>query len=282
MVRKPATVITLALLFCPGTSLAEDEASSWYAADQPGKWTAALSIAVTNLAVEVVDSELTFSDEIEVGDFDASLSDELSISTSVVSATVGYSVLPFLELTARAGLANSESNTGIIVSGTPTGQFSEFFDGPITLDGESDLEVDGYSLGLGAAIRLPIAEIGDDLLAGYSEFQYVWNRFDNEEIVSEGSKTTLGLAYPVNLNDRSKPLYFAGVGYSWLSREIEQNRIIAGQAVNVQITQEFENPWSIEFGAGVPISKNVVFGAGAFHQLSGETSAFASIIYRFD
>ena len=279
MIRKTTTALTLSLFIGP---IANAQDKPWYRPDDASKWDVAISAALTNVAVDIVESEVSLTEELVEGDFEASLSDDLSVSTSVVSASVGYRVLPFLQITARAGLAASESETGVIITGTPTGQFAGFFDGPIAVDGEADLEADGYSLGLGATAYFPITDIADKHLAGYTEFQYIWNRFEDDQIVSEASKTTLGLVYPVDVEDQSNPVYFAGVGYSWLSRELEQSRIIAGETVNVNITQEFENPWSIELGGGFPVSDHLVMGFGAFYQMSGETSAFASLIYSFE
>ncbi|MEL6758722.1 MAG: hypothetical protein AAFP81_20010, partial [Pseudomonadota bacterium] len=213
-------------------------------------------------------------------DFEATLSDDLSVSSTIVSGSVGYRVLPFVEVVARGGLISSDTQTGVIITGTPNGPFSEFFEGPITIDRDANQEVDGYSLGLGANGFLPVATIGNDTLAAYSGFQFVWNRFD-ESVSSEGAVTNFGLVYPVNLQ-RDNIVYRVGGSYNWISRDVEQRLNLNGETVRVNVTQEFEDPWALEAGIGIPIGESTLLGLGLWHQLSGETSALASLTYRFN
>ena len=144
----------------------------------------------------------------------------------------------------------------------------------------TNLDVEGYSLGLGANGFLPVASIGSDTLAAYSGFQYVWNRFD-ESVSSEGTVTSFGLIYPVNLQ-RDNIVYRVGGSYNWISRDVEQSLNLNGETVRVNVTQEFEDPWALEAGIGIPVGASMLLGVGLWHQLSGETSALASLTYRFD
>ena len=49
----------------------------------------------------------------------------------------------------------------------------------------------------------------------------------------------------------------------------------------MRVTQEFEDPWAVEAGVGIPLTQNTLLGLGGWHQLSGETSFLASLTYRF-
>lgn len=282
MISKPLALLLPSAFCALGAASAETESSHWIEDSLTSKWTVTASFAATNAAVDIVSSEVTLPQEFEEGDFEASLDDDLSISAQLVSGSVGYRLLPFLEVSARAGLASTDTDTGLTISGTPTGVFADVFEGPITFDREATLEVDGYSLGLGAAAYAPLADIGRDKLAGYLEYQYAWNRFDDDTIVSEASRASLGVVFPVNAERGNKPVYRISGSYNWITREIERDLTIGGEPISVRLTQEFENPWSMELGAGLPIADNTLLGLAASHQLSGETSAFASLTFRFE
>lgn len=263
-----------------GAAFAQDFDELRDAADEFGKWNITMSVVASNAAITIVDSQIQVPEEFSESDFAATLSDDLSVSSTIVSGSVGYRVLPFVEVVARGGLISSDTQTGVIITGTPNGPFSDFFEGPITIDRDANQEVDGYSLGLGANGFLPVATIGNDTLAAYSGFQFVWNRFD-ESVSSEGAVTNFGLIYPVNLQ-RDNIVYRVGGSYNWISREVEQRLTLNGETVRVNVTQEFEDPWALEAGIGIPIGENTLLGLGLWHQLSGETSALASLTYRFN
>ena len=263
-----------------GAAFAQDFDELRDAADEFGKWNITMSVVASNAAITIVDSQIQVPEEFSESDFAATLSDDLSVSSTIVSGSVGYRVLPFVEVVARGGLISSDTQTGVIITGTPNGPFSDFFEGPITIDRDANQEVDGYSLGLGANGFLPVATIGNDTLAAYSGFQFVWNRFD-ESVSSEGAVTNFGLVYPVNLQ-RDNIVYRVGGSYNWISRDVEQRLTLNGETVRVNVTQEFEDPWALEAGIGIPIGESTLLGLGLWHQLSGETSALASLTYRFN
>lgn len=263
-----------------GAAFAQDFDELRDAADEFGKWNITMSVVASNAAITIVDSQIQLPEEFSESDFEATLSDDLSVSSTIVSGSVGYRVLPFVEVVARGGLISSDTQTGVIITGTPNGPFSEFFEGPITIDRDANQEVDGYSLGLGANGFLPVATIGNDTLAAYSGFQFVWNRFD-ESVSSEGAVTNFGLVYPVNLQ-RDNIVYRVGGSYNWISRDVEQRLTLNGETVRVNVTQEFEDPWALEAGIGIPIGESTLLGLGLWHQLSGKTSALASLTYRFN
>jgi len=273
----PAVWVPLVLLLAE-TAMAQPEDHQAEASEENGKWSLSLSAAATNAAIRIVDSEIELPVDLAPRDFEASLSDDLSVSSTIVSASVGYRILPFAEVYARGGLIASETETGVTLTGTPTGRFTDVFNGPITLDRETSQDVDGYSLGLGANAALPITEISGDTLAAYGGFQYVWNRLD-EDVSSEGATTSFGLLYPVSL-DRQNLIWRAGGSYNWISRDVEQALTVNGEPVRVRVTQEFEDPWAVEAGVGIPLGKDTLLGLGVWHQLSGETSALASVTYR--
>lgn len=248
--------------------------------DDPSKWRFSLSYAAVNADLRIINSAVTLPDDLEIGDFTAELADELSVSSNVAWAGVGYRILPFLEVNARAGLISSEASTGLTLTGTPDGPFSNLFTGPVTFDTARDTERSGYSLGLGANAVLPVVKIGDSLLAAYSAFQYTWNEFENSEITSRAAVTSFGLVYPVNLEDRSQPVFQVGASYGWLSREVVQNQVFNGQPISVELEQEFVTPWSLELGASLPLSQTISLGFTASHSLSGSTSGLATIRFR--
>ncbi|MEM7767797.1 MAG: hypothetical protein AAF253_09955 [Pseudomonadota bacterium] len=279
MVRTVLALCAPFVLFWPQVSIAQDQDKPAGADDTLGKWNFNLSAAATNAAIRIVESEIELPDDLAAGDFEASLSDDLTVSSTIVSGSVGYRVLPFVEVFARGGLISSDTETGVTIMGTPNGPFSDFFNGPITVDRETSREVDGYSLGLGGNGVLPITKVGGDTLAAYGGFQYIWNRFD-ETVSSEGATTSFGLLYPVSL-DRQNVIWRVGGSYNWISRDVEQTLTLNGEPVRVRVTQEFEDPWAVEAGVGIPLGKDTLLGLGVWHQLSGETSALASITYRF-
>ncbi|MEL6666801.1 MAG: hypothetical protein AAFQ24_11740 [Pseudomonadota bacterium] len=280
MIHKLIPIAGVSALIGVTSAKAQDLDEMRAAADDRGKWTVTMSVVASNAAIKIVDSEIELPNELEESDFEATLGDDLSVSSTIVSGSVGYRILPFFEVVARGGLISSDTETGVIISGTPTGPFSDFFDGPITIDRDTNREVDGYSLGMGANAVLPIAQIGGDKIAAYSSFQFIWNELD-ESVSSEGANASFGLIYPVNL-DRQNIVYRIGGSYNWISRDVEQALVLNGETVRVNLTQEFEDPWAIEAGIGIPLTNKTLLGLGVWHQLSGETSAVASLTYRFD
>ena len=265
--------------FSAQASMAQAQ-DAWAEADSNrGRWSFSLSAAATNAAIRIVDSEVELADELAESDFEASLSDEFTVSSTIFSGVLGYRILPFAEVYARGGLISSDAETGVVITGTPNGPFSDFFDGPITIDRETSREVDGHSLGLGASALLPVTEIAGDTLAVYGSYQYAWNRLD-DTVSSEAATTSFGLIYPVS-RDRQNLIWRVGGSYNWISRDVEQALTLNGEAVRVRVTQEFEDPWAVEAGIGMPIAENTLLGLGAWHQLSGETSILASLTYRF-
>lgn len=282
MIARLTSLAALGCLVGSAAASAQPNEKPWYRPDDFSKWSFAVSLAATNAAVDIVDSEVVLPDELDVGDFEVTLDDDLSVSSTIVSGSVGYRVLPFLQVSVLAGLASSKSETGFVITGTPTGNFSDLFSGPISFDSDTSLDTEGYSLGLSATAYAPLADIGRDKLAAYAGFLYAWNRYEDDEIVAEASRTSFGFVFPLDEERADRIVYRLSGSYNWLSREIERSQLIAGEVVDVKITQEYENPWGVELGAGIPISRNVVLGISASHRLSGETSTFASILYRFD
>lgn len=272
-------LLVFALLATASVRSALAQESQNHAKDGSGKWNFTLSAVASNAAIKIVDSEIDLPDDLSESDFEASLGDDLSVSSTIVSGSVGYRLLPFAEVFGRAGLISSDTETGVVITGTPGGPFADFFDGPITIDQDTNLEVEGYSLGLGANAFLPVTTLGDDTLAAYSGFQYVWNQLD-DTVSSEGATTSFGLIYPVNL-DRQKTVYRLGGSYNWISRDIERDLVLNGETSTLLVTQEFEDPWAVEAGVGIPIAEDTLLAFGAWHQLSGETSVLASLTYRF-
>ena len=267
------------VLSWPQASMAQAQ-DKWAEADSnDDKWSFSLSAAATNAAIEIVESEVELPDELVESDFEASLSDELTVSSTIFSGVLGYRILHVAEVYARGGLISSDAETGVVITGTPNGPFSDFFDGPITIDRETSREVDGHSLGLGASALLPVTEIAGDTLAVYGSYQYAWNRFD-DTISSEAAITSFGFVYPLD-PDRQNIVYRVAGSYNWISRDVEQTLTLNGEPVRVRVTQEFEDPWAIEAGVGIPLRQDTMLGLGVWHQLSGETSALASIPYRF-
>lgn len=247
--------------------------------DNLKKWSFSLSAAATNAAIRIVESELELPDELAESDFEARLSDNLNVSSTLTLGTIGYRILPFAELFARGGLIPSDTQTGISITGKPNGPFSDFFEKPITFDRETSQEVDGYSLGIGANFTLPIVEVGSKALAAYGGFQYIWNRLD-DTVSSQGSTTSFGLIYPVS-PDRQNIIYRVGGSYNWISRDVIKTLSLSGEPVRVRVNQEFEAPWAVEAGIGIPFDQDTLLGLGVWYQLSGETSVREFITYRF-
>ena len=276
--------IIQALVICTpllhGTSFAQNLDELRSASDQQGKWTISLSAVASNAAIKIIDSEVALPEELAESDIEVILSDDLSVSSTVVSSSVGYRILPLAEVFVRGGLIASDTETGVTITGTPNGPFSDVFDGPITIDGEADMDLEGYSIGLGANAILPILSFENNTLAAYSSFQFIRNEFD-DAVSSEGAITSFGLIYPLNIEE-DKIIYRVGGSYNWITRNIEQSLILNGESVRVSVTQEFKDPWAVEAGVGIPVASNTLLGLGVWHQFSGETSALVSLTYRFD
>ena len=279
MIRPSISLLVSSVLISFGVSTAQEKGDRVYASDGSGNWNITLSAVSSNAAIEIVESEIELPEEIESGDFEATLRDDLTVSSTIMSGSIGYRVLPFANVYARGGFISSDTETGVIITGTPNGPFSDFFDGPIAVDRDANREVDGYSLGLGTNAFLPITEIWDDTLAAYGGFQYVWNRLD-ENVSSEGATTSFGLLYPVS-RERQNVTYRLGGSYNWISRDVEQSLNFNGEDVRVRVTQEFETPWAVDAGVAIPLTQDTMLGLGVWHQLSGETSVLASLTYRF-
>lgn len=279
MSRLVLALCATCVLSWPRASMAQAQDKWAEANSKHGKWSFSLSAAATNAAIKIVESEIELPEGLAEGDFEASLNDELTVSSTLVSGVVGYRILPFAEVYARGGLVSTDTETGVTISGTPNGPFADFFNGPINIDRETSRDVDGYSFGLGASAALPVTEIAEDTLAAYGSVQYAWNRFD-DTLSSEAAITSFGFVYPVSL-DRQNIVYRLGGSYNWISRDVDQFLSVNGDDIRVRVTQEFEDPWAIEAGVGIPIGQNILLGVGGWHQLSGETSFLASITYRF-
>jgi len=261
MSRRVLALCAPLVFLWPQASVAQVQ-DEWAEADNAiGKWSFSLSAAATNAAIKIVDSEVELPEELAESDFEASLSDELTASSTIFSGVVGYRILPFAEVYARAGLVSTDTETGVVITGTPNGPFSDFFSGPITIDRETSRDVDGYSLGAGASTYLPVTEIAGDTLAGYGSFQYAWNRFD-ETLSSEAAITSFGFVYPVSF-DRQNIVYRFGGSYNWISRDVDQALTLNGEDIRVRVTQEFEDPWAVEAGVGIPLTQNTFLGLGA-------------------
>ncbi|MEO0818237.1 MAG: hypothetical protein AAFX98_06480 [Pseudomonadota bacterium] len=279
MIRRIVLLCVPGVVLSVNASIAQDLDVGASNTDNFGKWSVTLSAVASNVAIEIVDSEIELPEALTDTDFEATLSEELNVSSTVVSGSVGYRILPFATVSARVGLISSDTETGVVITGTPNGPFGDVFDGQIAVDRETSREVDGYSLGLGANAFLPIAEIGGDKLAAHGGFQYAWNQFD-DTVTSEGATMNFGLVYPVNL-ERQNTIYSLGGSYNWISREVEQSLVLNGETIRVQVTQEFKNPWGVQGGVAIPIADDLLLGVGVWHQLSGETTGLASLTYRF-
>ena len=267
MIRKSIPLALSGMLCWSGLSIAQEGESPPLPTDDFGKWSFTFSAAATSAAIKIVDSEVELPEELAESDVEAALSNELTASSTILSGMVGYRILPFAEVYARAGLISTDTETGVTISGAPNGPFSDLFDGPIMIDRETSRDVDGFSLGLGASTYMPITEIAGDTLAGYGTFQYAWNRFD-ETLSSEAAITSFGFVYPVNF-DRQNIVYRFGGSYNWISRDVDQALALNGEDIRVRVTQEFEDPWAVEAGMGIPLTQNTLLGLGGWHQLSG-------------
>lgn len=241
------------------------------------KWVLGVGVAVMNADVRVVDSQASVPEDLQVGDFDLELADTLSISATSLSARIGYRLLPFLNVSAQGGLVWSDTQTGVTLSGTPDGVFSNLVSGPISVDADLETDASGYSLGLAANAFAPIASIRSKTVVLTSGFTYVWNTLENGDVQTEATRTSVGLVYPVSADPRSVVYRLSG-SYNWLTREIERSVALGQGDVAVSITQEYDDPWSAEFGASIPVSERVRFGISASQQIGGETSGFASVI----
>ena len=131
---KSISLSVSSLLLWSGVSVAQDLDDLRDAANEFGKWNVTMSVVASNAAITIVDSQIQLPEELSETDFEVTLSDDLSVSSTIVSGSVGYRVLPFVEVVARGGLISSDTETGIVITGTPNGPFADFFDGPITID----------------------------------------------------------------------------------------------------------------------------------------------------
>ncbi len=243
-----------------------------------GKWRFSIDLAAVNADVRLVDSEVVFTDASDFEDAEVTLSDEMSVSSTALAGAVGYRVVPFLELSARAGLASTTSETGASFT-TQVEDLFGVYTGPISFDAVTENEVQGYTLGLGANAIAPLASVGGRTLAVRGGFNYAWNRFEDDEVVTSASKTSLGLVYPIDRDGPQGAVYTVSGSHNWLTRDVERTTNLGGQDVTVVLAQEFEDPWSIDAGAAFPLSDAVGLGFGASYAFSGATSVVAAITF---
>ncbi|WP_375286442.1 hypothetical protein [Sphingomonas sp.] len=265
---------------CSAAAQAQDMGESWDGPLKDRKLTVSANVALTNAKLQVVDSKVDVPADAPLEDMEVTISDKLSVSTKIVSASVGYRVLPFLQVSARAGLSFGSAATGVTIKGTPTGALSDFVDGPIELVTDAENDVNGYSLGLGANAFVPLARIGEDRVAGWASFQHLWNNLNGSEVVSRATRTSAGLAYAVDPSGGIPGVFRIGASYNWLTRDVRRTKIVGDQEYEVRITQKYVNPWSVEAGVGLPVADRLVLGIGASQQIEGGLSGFLSLQWR--
>lgn len=268
------------LMAAPHCAFAQSEIDDWDVEAPSGKFTFTLALAVTETEVVLTDSQVSLPDDLQFGEVDVTLAEDVTVSNTFVGGVIGYRVLPFLELNAQAGFISTGSELGLTINGTPSDTFPIDFGGPISLDRDFSTSADGYSLGIGATGFVPLASIGDEAIVAYGTYQHLWNEFSDDGISVDIGRVTTGLLYPISAQSKGRPVFRLGVAYVNSTRTLERGVDFGGDQIMVNATQETEDPWSGELGIAYPASRNVIFSFGTSVQTTGNVSVFGSITLR--
>ncbi len=246
------------------------------------KWRVSLDMLIGSSDIRVLETEfiiLTEDSFLEDLNVDATTGEELTIETQVAVASIGYRILPFLEISASAGLGSSEIGTDLFLTAEVENPFGGGGSVPIEIDTVFEDEVAGYVYGLGVNAALPIATIRSRGLAAYAGYQANWATMDEGDVHSTTTRASIGLAYPADFESHNGLLYTVGATYGDLNREVNTIREVGSDETQLFLRQEYENPWSIQTSIAIPIKKKASFVIGGSQALSGATSIFASLVF---
>ncbi|MEO1041696.1 MAG: hypothetical protein AAFX52_05355 [Pseudomonadota bacterium] len=240
--------------------------------NERSRWRFSSALVFAEAEVDIKSVEAEIPDDFVIEDLEIRITDLADISSTAWVNSVGYRVLPFLELSGQVGILQSETVTAFEVSGTPNLGFDLVtFDEPITINLDRGDEADGYTFGLGTRAAAPVAIIGGRPLLGTAGFRYNWNRVDDGNITSESLLSTFGLTYAVP-TEKALYTFSAAAGYARLERESTRTAAFAGEEINISVEQELTNPWSIDLGLSRSLGQNWTIGYGLSANLSGTNS----------
>ncbi|MEM6274391.1 MAG: hypothetical protein AAF735_04035 [Myxococcota bacterium] len=200
---------------------------------------ASARVQITSVETEIPDSALAEELVVDIGE-------EVDVETLSLESTVTFN-WRFLELSALAGLATTESGYTVRLSGELPDD--SLFPGPFDVALDSEGSQSGYLVGFGGALYLPLVSIDGPLVLRTGS-SVSFRRFD-----TLSSTTFSGAA---SLIKRQKmfgvPVDFSlGSAYSWISRRSELKTNALGSVVTVRIEQELRDPWSLVAAVGLPL-----------------------------
>ena len=271
-------------LFLPAISdeaKAQSQASKWDRSELPGAFTLSLAFAVTDLEVTLNDTEIVLPESFDFGDFETTVDEDVTFSSTFIGAGAAYRVLPVLTLNARAGFVSSESDIGVGVSGIPDERFpGVLVQGPVSFATEVSTSVEGINAGIGATLAAPLASIGSREVIGYATYQHSWSEYSDDNFSADYGRAGAGLVFPFSLMDPMQPVFRLGASYTDVNRQFEREFVINGETASVITRQGIDNPFAIELGAVIPAARNVQFSLGASIQTTGNTSFLASLTFQ--
>ncbi|MEO1174890.1 MAG: hypothetical protein AAFX94_22975, partial [Myxococcota bacterium] len=202
--------------------------------------TAGVSRASARLRVTTVETQAPDSALAE--DLAVSLGEEIDVETLTFETVLSYN-WRFLELSAQAGFANTESGFDLRLSGElPEDSLAP---GPFDIGLESSESQSGFLYGVGGAFYVPLGPL---VFRGGSTVSF--RRFDTLNSTAFTGTAGLVRRQPIG----GVPIDFSlGTAYAWISRRSEFSRSIVGDPITVRIEQELRDPWSLVAAVGLPL-----------------------------
>ncbi|MEM7740928.1 MAG: hypothetical protein AAF225_09020 [Pseudomonadota bacterium] len=240
--------------------------------NERSRWRFGTALAIGRAEVDITNVETDVPDDFVIEDLEIRVTELTDISSTAWVNSVGYRVLPFLELSGQVGVLQSETVTAFELTGTPDlGLDLVTFDEPITLNLDRGNEADGYTFGVGANTIAPLGILAGRPVLGVAGFRYNWNRVDDGNITSESLFSNFGLAYAVP-TEKALFSFSLSAGYARLERESTRTTSFGGEEISITVEQELTNPWSIDVGVSRSLGKNWTIGYGLSSNLSGTNS----------
>jgi hypothetical protein len=246
---------------------------------ETGKLSISLAVAATNIEVNLNNSEVILPEDFEAGDFDVTLDEDVNFTSLFPGANVSYRVLPFLTIDARAGFVTSESDFNVNVVGTPGDRFPGFIQGPIAFSAPVSTDVNGINAGIGATALFPLFSVGRKEVIFFGSYEHSWSEYSDDNFSADYGRVTGGFVFPVARDNPMQPVFLLGAGYTNVSRRFEREFNVNGETAIVRAEQTSDHPFSVEWGAVIPTSRNFRIGLGGAVQTTGNASFLATLTF---
>ena len=200
----------------------------------------------------------------------------LDFKNQSLTFSLGYRFLPFIEVFGNAGFLASQTATVFDITGEIPGRNNQSST-PISFEYDFERDVEGYTGGIGTNVGFPIAEIRSRGMALFSSYQINWSSLQDGEIKTTNSRAAVGLIYPADFEAEGNVIYSLSASHNTLVRELTVPLEVVGQPIVVLLEQEFQEPWSMDFGVNIPVADGVSMVFGASQSFSGATSGVVTL-----